>query len=295
MTAATLSPQRMGVLLVLNSALCWSFAGLFAKLVTTDPWTATCFRAIVAAAFLGLVFISRQGRNSADVLWRTVWAAPAAIITGAASMVVLIAAYYATTVANVSVIYATAPFWAAGLAWLLAGETPDRRTLIASAVALAGVVIVVGGSFRGANLAGDGLAVLMTVLFVLSSIYLRGAPLADTVAVSLSACILCALATAPLADMATLKPADMLWLTLFGITSSGIAYITFMAGARLISPTEAGLISAAEVPLAPLWVFLVLGEKPALTSYIGGAVVLAAVLGHLALQARSTPTGAVRG
>jgi len=49
-------------------------------------------------------------------------------------------------------------------------------------------------------------------------------------------------------------------------------------GARLISAPRAALISATEVPIACLWVWLTFGEVPAPMVFIGGAIVLGAVL-----------------
>jgi len=52
-------------------------------------------------------------------------------------------------------------------------------------------------------------------------------------------------------------------------------------GARLISATETALIQALEVPLGPLWVWLAFREVPALPTWIGGAIIMAAVAGHV--------------
>jgi drug/metabolite transporter (DMT)-like permease len=50
---------------------------------------------------------------------------------------------------------------------------------------------------------------------------------------------------------------------------------------RSISATRSALIGALETPLAPAIVWLVLGEMPAIMTCLGGAIVLAAVIGDL--------------
>ena len=79
-------------------------------------------------------------------------------------MVCSIAAFKNTDVANVAIIYATAPFAAAAIAWFWMRERPAVATLLAAVLCLIGVLIMVGGLASSANLTGDMLAVGMTIL-----------------------------------------------------------------------------------------------------------------------------------
>ena len=48
----------------------------------------------------------------------------------------------------------------------------------------------------------------------------------------------------------------------------------------------------AEMPMAPLWVWLFFNERPAMETFAGGALVLVAILGNIILELRtSTSTG----
>jgi drug/metabolite transporter (DMT)-like permease len=78
------------------------------------------------------------------------------------------------SVADAMVIYATVPFVTAGVAFLLIGERTSRSTIIASLVALAGVVIMLLGSDWGGSMLGKGLAVLMTLSMAGFSVIMRG-------------------------------------------------------------------------------------------------------------------------
>ena len=49
---------------------------------------------------------------------------------------------------------------------------------------------------------------------------------------------------------------------------------------------ETALIGALEVPITPMWVWLVYDEAPSTPTLIGGALVLAAVLGHILWSSR---------
>jgi len=73
---------------------------------------------------------------------------------------------------------------------------------------------------------------------------------------------------------------------LFGVTQFGLGLLLLALGARLISATETALIQALEVPLGPLWVWLAFREVPALPTWIGGAIIMAAVAGHVCVSRR---------
>jgi drug/metabolite transporter (DMT)-like permease len=66
-------------------------------------------------------------------------------------------------------------------------------------------------------------------------------------------------------------------LALFGITSFGLGLVLYTIGARYLHPARTALISALDTPLAPLWVWLAFAERPALTTIVGGVIVLGAV------------------
>ncbi len=60
----------------------------------------------------------------------------------------------------------------------------------------------------------------------------------------------------------------------------------FVFGARRVTPVETALMGALEVPITPLWVWLVFDEAPTAPTLAGGALVLVAVLGHILWTAR---------
>src|SRR5262245_26759921 len=93
--------------------------------------------------------------------------------------------------------------------------------------------------------------------------------------------LLCPVFVWPLAHLEGAGGLNMLYLVLFGVTQFGLGLLLLTLGARLISATETALIQALEVPLGPLWVWLAFREVPALPTWIGGAIIMAAVAGHV--------------
>jgi drug/metabolite transporter (DMT)-like permease len=56
--------------------------------------------------------------------------------------------------------------------------------------------------------------------------------------------------------------------------------------ARGVRSLDAGIICYIEPVLNPVWVFLVLGEKPSKWALLGGTIIVAAVIVHMLLDAR---------
>ena len=83
-------------------------------------------------------------------------------------------------------------------------------------------------------------------------------------------------------------PDDLALLALFGAAQLGLGLVLFTAGARLIPVAEASLIAVLESVLGPVWVWLALGETPAPAALVGGAIILAALVVHTALEQRET-------
>jgi drug/metabolite transporter (DMT)-like permease len=118
----------------------------------------------------------------------------------------------------------------------------------------------------------------MSASFAVATVLVRRHPEIQMAPSAALATTLTALVALPLADPLATASRDLALLAFFGIGQFGAGFLLFMAGARLIPAAESSLIGMLEIVLGPLWVWLVLGERPATASLVGGAVIFAAVL-----------------
>lgn len=269
-----------GILLVATSAFFWSTAGFFVRLLDLDLWTMLGWRSLFAALALLLLVILQHGIRTPRIFGAIGWPGLAAIPISALSMAGYVAALTLTSVVNVMIIYAMIPFFAAGIAFLWNGERTRRGVMPASAVALLGVVIMVGAASLQ-TLAGTALAALMTATLAIILVMARRYPSIAMAPVNCLAAVLVALACLPL--MATALPTgrELLILAAFGFTTTALAYLLFLSGGRHLPSGEASLVSLLDVVLGPLWVWLAFGERPDRAAFIGGGFVLAAVIWYL--------------
>jgi drug/metabolite transporter (DMT)-like permease len=273
----------LGVTLVVLSACAFSTAGFFTRLIDTDVWTMLFWRGLFGGLFIAGYVIWRE-RAGALVASRRI-GLPGLVAAGCstAATICFINALRQTTVADVLVINATAPFITAGLAWAWTGERERWTTLAASAVALLGVVVTVGAAIGSGRLFGDVLALAMTILISAMMVVIRRYRAVSMLPAAALSAFLCALVVWPWAAPASATGWNFVDLILFGTTQFGLGLLLLTVGTRLISAPRSALIGALETPLAPALVWLAFGEVPSPATALGGAIVLAAVVGDLSV------------
>jgi len=82
-----------------------------------------------------------------------------------------------------------------------------------------------------------------------------------------------------------LNSKDILAILFLGIFQIGIAYVLFTDGiSKGVRSLDASVIGFIEPLLNPIWVFLIVGEKPSGWAILGGIIILAAVIFHTLRQ-----------
>src|SRR5262245_41185498 len=156
--------RRQGTVLVLLSSFAFSTAGLFTRLVETDVWTMLFWRGLFAGLLIAAYVVWRDGRQTPAVVRRIGRAGLVAAGCSTAATICFINALRETAVADVMVIVATAPFLTAAMAWAWTRVREGRTTLLASGVALLGVVVTVVPTLGSGRLLGNLLALTMVIL-----------------------------------------------------------------------------------------------------------------------------------
>ena len=162
MNADASARHGLGLLLVALAAFFWSTSGIFVRLISADVMTMLFYRGLFSGSGVMLVYLLLEGKSGLLRLKSLPLPIFAVAACSALSMISGIGSLRFTTVAESLIIYATVPFMTAGFAWVFVGERPSARTMIASAIALAGVAIMLKDASWDGSLFGKGLAVLMT-------------------------------------------------------------------------------------------------------------------------------------
>jgi drug/metabolite transporter (DMT)-like permease len=278
--------RYLGWLIVALSAVAWSTAGFFTRLITEDVWTILFWRGVFAGLAIAIMTVIHYRRETVKAYAGLGLPGLLLALASATGMLTFISALRLTTVADVYVIYATVPFVTAAVAWLVLSERASPSVLAASAVAVAGVVITLTGARFGGGLLGQFVAFLMTVSMAFMAVIVRrNREVALFPALGLSAWM-AAFVSYWFCSPFDVSSFDLGMLAIFGVTQSALGLTLFSFGSRMIPAAEATLLTALDVPLAPLWVWLAFAEVPSAYTLAGGILVLAAVFGHMAYEMR---------
>ncbi|MEZ5922862.1 MAG: DMT family transporter [Hyphomicrobiaceae bacterium] len=277
-----------GLSLVLFSAVAFSLGGLFMRHIETQVWNVLFWRGTFSALLITLILLLREGRG-VIAAYRAI-GRPGLVMAccSALAMTCFLTSISLTTVANNSIIMATSPFVTAGIALLYAGERPGLATMLAAALAMAGVLITLAGSGGVGDIRGDILAVGMTVFASIGPVVVRkhrNIPMLPASSISALLVALMSLGLSRLLGQPS-APWSVGWpdlgvLFLFSLCQQTLGHLAYTAGARYIPAAHTALIFTLDAPLAPLWVWLAIGEDPGTAAFIGGTIVVGAVLGHV--------------
>lgn len=261
--------MKRGVLLVLGAALLWSTGGVCIKAIDEAPLKIAFYRSAFAAAALLLYFRPR--------VWKASPAFLAAISSYAACLTTFVLATRWTSAANAIFLQYSGVVWVMLLSPLVLKEPLKSRDAAAVFIALCGMALFFVGKFEAG---GRGLAmgVLTSVFFAALILSLRSERgLAAEAAVTwgnvLAAAVLFPFVRNDLA--LSLKSAAV--LVFLGVVQIAGAYSLFVEGLKHVTATQASLAGMLEPIANPVWVFLVLGERPSPYAIAGGVIVLAAI------------------
>jgi drug/metabolite transporter, DME family len=262
--------ERRGVFLIAGAALLWSTAGLGIKAIEDPPLKVVFFRSAIAAVVLMLHFRPRIRKLTPGLV--------AGLLCYAACLITFVTATKWTTAANAIFLQYSGVVWVLLLSPIVVKEPLRARDVASIAVAFAGMALFFLGGFDPRGRAGDAIALLSGLFFAGLILALRRERGVGAEAVVAWGAVVTAAVTFPfVAGDLSLTPKTAVAYLFLGVFQLAGAYVLFVRGIRHVTATEASLVGMLEPIANPIWVFLFLGERPALTAIAGGLVVLGAI------------------
>ncbi len=273
-------PRKIpGQLFILLAAFCWSFAGVIIKFL---PWNAFAIAGCrsLLAIFVLLPFMRK---NKLTLTKHTIGGALAMFGT----MILFIAANKYTTAANAIVLQYVAPVFVVILSLVFLKKRPTRLDVLALTLTLGGMVLFFLDKLDSGGLLGNLLAICSGLAFAFIY-FINSLPGSNPLAATLMGHILTALVFTPFFFTGNnpVTPVTVTAILLLGIVQVGLGYAFFSLGVKSTPPLDGMLISMLEPLLNPLWVLLLLKERPGPYALLGAAIILLTVMGWNVLKLR---------
>lgn len=258
-----------GVLAVLVAAILWSTSGVFIKVVDWNPLAIASSRSLFA--LIVLVPLCKKITWKFD---RNQWAVAVGYM---AMMISFVAATKMTTAANAILLQYTSPIYAILFGTVLLKEKILPRDILTLAITVVGMSLFFFDDIGGGDFHGDLLAVFSGICVALVALFLRRCKEGRTEAIALGNLLVF---LAGLSFWDSPGPSVEGWGILFylGTIQIGLSFFLYGWSVPHVSTPEQVLIPMIEPLLNPLWVFLILAERPGPISLIGGVIVLSAVI-----------------
>ena len=187
-----------------------------------------------------------------------------------------------TSVANAMLLFASAPLITSILGYYFLGEKVSLHTFLAILIAFLGIFVMFMDSFGNNSINGSIGGVISAFGFSIFTVSLRWGKqnnmlpsvfLSGLLAIFLTV-IICKIQNHNL----IIERYDAFYALFLGIFQVGIGLILYTAGSKTVPAAELTLLSLCEVLLAPIWVWIFLGEGATRLTFIGGFILLIAII-----------------
>ncbi len=278
-------PQhRRAILMMVVAAFLWSIAGVVTRhLDSARSFEVTLWRSLFCALAMMAWFAYTRGSGALAYVRASGKAGFVSGVMWAVMFTCFMIALTMTSTANVLIVNALSPLFATVLAWAVLKSTIARRTWAAIATAMVGMMIMFANQAQGGAGVWLGMVVALGVPIAAAinvvNIKKTGARVDLAPAVLIGALLSCAF-TLPLSTPFAATGKDVLLLAILGIFQLAIPCVMMVRASAHLSAPELALLGLLEVLMGPLWSWLGAGEVPPGTTLIGGAIVLAALVGN---------------
>lgn len=277
--------KKRAIIYMILASLFWSIAGLFIKRLVWYPITIAGLRSLIAGTFMAFFL-----KGTPIVLNKKTWIGAICYVFVATLFVL---ANKLTTSTNAILLQFTAPIWVLVINAIIEKKRPPLKDAVVIAIVLFGMVLFFVGDLQVGNITGNILAIIAGIALAVLILVMNGKgqvnPLLMTVmgngllfALSLPFIIL----YPPSITLSSISS-----ILILGIFQLGMGYILFTKSVRYVSSLEASLLMVIEPLFNPIWVLLVIGEKPSIYAVYGGIVVVSAIVWHQLHSVKAPPLG----
>ena len=268
-----------GYLLLMFGGFCLSWGGLIVRsFETTDAWDIlflrTFFFFIGVTSFLLLIY----KKNTLSIIKSSGLPGLLGGLIMSFSFISFVFAMMNTSVANVVFIISTQTMFLAIMGYFYLKEKVSLLSFISIILAMSGILIMVADSTIQGTLFGNLVALVIPISFSILIMLVRKNSKLDLVPAVWYASIFSGLYSVVMVESFNFSSHDIFMGFLLGVPQLTFGFICITIGSRTTRSVTVGLLMLTETIFAPLWVWLFLEEIPPFSVFIGGMIIIIALI-----------------
>jgi len=271
--------RRKAVLMLVMTAALWSTSGLWIKVISWSPLAILGGRSLVALVVIW-VYLRRP---SFRVTKLQLLGAVCYVLT----QFTFVWATKLTTAANAIFLQYASPIYVVILGYLFLKERPLKADWIAMGVIFSGLILFFGDKLSLDGFAGNILAIISGMTFAVVMLIMRGQRDNSPANIIFIGNIIGFLVGLPFMLKESINLPNLGIILYLGIFQIGLSFVFYSIAVQHVRALESNLILALEPILNPIWVFLVLGERPGALALAGSVLVIGAVTYRAFVSANS--------
>ena len=268
-----------GYILLLFGGFCLSWGGFIIRsFEEASIWQILFLRSFFFLLALIAFLLVTYKKNTFDIIKESGLPGLLGGFVLSFSFVAFVVAMSNTTVANVVFIISTQTMFLAIFGYFYLKEKVSLIGLISILLAMSGIIIMVGDSISGGSLFGNIVALAIPINFAILVMIIRKNTKVDMVPAIFYSGIFSLIYGFFLAESFEFTKHDLWMGFLLGVPQLAVSFICITIGSRTVESATVGILMLMETLCAPLWVWLFLNEIPPISVFIGGAVIISAII-----------------
>ncbi len=268
-----------GYILLLFGGFCLSWGGFIVRsFETSNAWEILFLRSFFFFFGISTFLLLIYKKKTLKIIKNSGLSALCGGFVMSFSFIAFVFAMMNTSVANVVFIISTQTMFLAILGYFYLKEKVSIIGLLSIVLAMTGITVMIGDSINSGTLFGNLVALIIPISFSILIMIVRKNPNLDLVPAIWYASILSFLYAAIMVNNYNFSNNDILMGFLLGVPQLSFGFICITIGSRTTRSVTVGLLMLSETIFAPFWVWIFLNEIPPLSVFIGGTIIIFAII-----------------
>ena len=268
-----------GYILLLFGGFCLSWGGLIIRsFEEASIWQILFLRSLFFLLALIVFLLVTYKKNTYNIIKESGLPGLLGGFVLSFSFVAFVVAMSNTTVANVVFIISTQTMFLAIFGYFYLREKVSLIGSTSIFLAMSGIIVMVGDSISTGSLFGNIVALAIPVNFAILVMIIRKNNKVDMVPAIFYSGIFSLIYGFLLTESFEFTRHDLLMGFLLGVPQLAISFICITIGSRTVESATVGILMLMETLCAPLWVWIFLNEVPPISVFLGGAVIILAII-----------------